>query len=47
MLEAILQAMRNEIAKHGLELMQRYPDDLNKITASELEHAVVPGAKVA
>lgn len=45
--EEILQAMRNEIAKHGLELLQRHPDDLNKFDAAVIERAALPGAKIA
>jgi hypothetical protein len=47
MIEKILAAMQGLIAKHGLELMQRYPNDLLVIDREVLERNALPGVKIA
>lgn len=45
-IESIVSAMKDEIAKYGLELLQRYPNDLLVIDRSNLERFAVPGATI-
>lgn len=47
MVQTILNAMQQVILKHGLELLQRYPDDLLVHDKAVLDRTVVPGAKIA
>lgn len=46
MIQAIIEAMKNEIAKHKLELLQRYPMDL-ELDMAMLERFAQPGMKIA
>lgn len=46
MINQIIAAMQDIIAKHGLELMQRYPDDLLVCDRAVLEQFALPGAKI-
>ena len=43
----ILDAMKKVITKHGLELLQRYPNDLLVHDKATLERAAAPGAQIA
>lgn len=45
--EELLQAMRQQIEKHGLELMSRYPNDLLVHDRFVLERMSAPGAIIA
>jgi hypothetical protein len=45
--QAILNAMQAVIAKHALEVLQRYPNDLLVHDKAILEKVAVPGAKIA
>lgn len=45
--DKVIEAMLGQIQKYGLELMQRYPDDLLKHDRYSLEKHAVPGAKIA
>jgi hypothetical protein len=45
--DSILDAMRAEIAKYSLELLQRYPDDLLVHDRRMLSQFAVPGAQIA
>lgn len=45
--DKVIEAMLEKIRQHGLELMQRYPDDLLKHDRYSLEKHAVPGAKIA
>lgn len=47
MVKNIIAALLDIIAKHGLELMQRYPDDLLVIDRDVLEKFALPGVKIA
>lgn len=47
LVERILGAMRGEIERYKLELLQRYPDDLNVHDAIILGRNALPGAKLA
>lgn len=46
MIHAIIEAMRKEIAKYNLELLQRYPRDL-EVDKAMLERFAQPGMKIA
>lgn len=46
MIEAIIEAVKTELAKYNLELLQRYPKDLD-IDKAMLERYVHPGMKFA
>jgi hypothetical protein len=46
MIKAIIEAMKGEIAKYNLELLQRHPKDLD-IDMAMLERFVSPGLKYA
>ena len=46
MIHAILEAMKNEIADHDLELLQRHPKDL-EIDMAMLKRFAQPGMKIA
>lgn len=46
MIQAIIEAMKQEIEKHKLELLQRHPKDLD-IDMAMLERFVAPGLKYA
>lgn len=46
MIQAIIDAFKHEILKHGLELLQRYPKDLD-IDLAMLERFASPGLKYA
>lgn len=45
--QSILDVMRAAISKYGLEVLQRYPDDLLVHDKAVLERVAVPGAKIA
>lgn len=45
--EKILDAMKGIITKYGLELLERYPDDLLVHDKAMLERGAVPGAQIA
>lgn len=45
--ETALSLMQAEIKKYGLEVLQRYPNDLLVHDRAQLEIAAVPGAKIA
>jgi hypothetical protein len=45
--DKVIEAMLGQIQKYGLELMQRYPDDLLVHDRYSLEKHAVPGAKIA
>jgi hypothetical protein len=45
--QSILEAMQAVITKYGLEVMQRYPDDLRIHDKAMLERMAVPGARIA
>ena len=45
--QPILRAMRAAITKYGLEILQRYPDDLLVHDKAMLERMAVPGARLA
>lgn len=47
LVQSILNAMQEVIQKHGLELLQRYPNDLLVHDKAMLEQIAVPGAKIA
>lgn len=47
LVQSILNAMQAAITKHGLDLMQTYPDDLLVHDKSMLDRMAVPGAKLA
>ena len=47
MVHSILKAMQAAITKHGLKLMQHYPEDLLVHDKSLLERRAVPGAQLA
>lgn len=47
LVDKVIEAMLEKIQQHGLELMQRYPDDLLKHDRYSLEKHAVPGAKIA
>lgn len=47
MIDKIIAEMSGFIDTHGLELLQRYPDDLLKIDRQVLEQHAVPGATIA
>lgn len=47
MVQAIIEALRAEIEKHGLELLQRHPKDLEEIDRKMLERFAHPGVKFA
>ena len=46
MIQAIIEAFKREITKYNLELLQRYPNDL-EIDMAMLEHFISPGLKYA
>jgi hypothetical protein len=46
MIQAIIEAFKREITKYNLELLQRYPTDL-EIDMAVLEHFISPGLKYA
>ena len=43
----IIESMTSEIKKHGLELLQRYPNDLLVHDQNMLQKTAVPGMKIA
>lgn len=45
--QSILERMQDAITKYGLEVLQRYPDDLLIHDKAMLERFAVPGAKIA
>ena len=45
--QSILNAMQSAIAQYGLEVLQRYPDDLLVHDKAMLERMAVPGATLA
>lgn len=47
MIDDIIDAMKAEVLKYGLELMQRYPDDLAVHDRYLLEWSAKPGVKLA
>lgn len=47
LVDKVIEAMLEKIQQHGLELMQRYPNDLLKHDRYSLEKHAVPGAKIA
>lgn len=47
LVQSILNAMTSIIQQHGLELLQRYPDDLLVHDKATLEEYAVPGARIA
>lgn len=47
MIQAIINAMKAAIEKHGLELLQRYPEDLEREDRGLLERFAHPGMKIA
>lgn len=46
MIQAIIEAMKQEIAKYKLEVLQHYPKDL-EIDMATLERFAHPGMKIA
>ena len=47
LVDLIIDAMKKEIEKYSLELLQRYPNDLLVIDRARLERYAVPGAHIA
>lgn len=45
--EGVIKAMKQQIEKYGLELLQRYPDDLLVYDRSMLEQFITPGISIA
>lgn len=45
--ERLIKSMQDEIEKHGLEILQRYPNDVLVHDRAMLEWAAVPGMKLA
>lgn len=45
--DSLITVMRTEIEKHGLELLQRYPNDLLVHDRAVLDWAAVPGMRIA
>lgn len=47
LVDRLVKAMQDEIEKHGLELLQRYPNDLLVHDRAVLDWAAVPGMEIA